>query len=1043
MKLELLRAGAGAGKTTNLCQMVCDAVAAGLDPARILATTFTRKAAAELKNRILEAMLASGRFATRDASNRLELATIGTVHSVAHAIIGKYALHLGTSPKLKVLDEASATTVQESLIGLLSLDSIIGFAERLELVGELPGIVVSLLNLKRGNRIDDQAFAVQMESSLNEVLKLIAPTGFNDQCIIPIDFISICSEIIRQIHRLGDSTKDTAKAMENLKLLVNARVLTWKMISGVGSIKAGIKSGANNLLDNLRTMASTVRRNPALEADLRGFFAGIGGLVLSFGRLYEDHKLAWGFVDYTDLEIMLLGLLERPDLQDCLKSDFSLVVVDEFQDTNPLQLAIFMRLLAIAGTTRWTGDPNQAIYGFRGADPSLSENVWHTLGASPDSKIFELRQNHRSQSGLVRLFNKVFPASDGFPEQNHKRDLISDGIERWIFESKNNSEDHIALASGIAQLHEEAKIAWRDIAVLMAGNSSLIGFAGELTNMGIPFNLELGGLFKTREGALFIAGLRLVSDKHDALAAVTILHIMSDPNEGTPAWLKERLEMLRSEASKTQETTDSTISPWQDDIRLARLRAIAKEEIPPSLVARNVVDTLGLSFLAAAWGNPAQRAMNIDKMIRLADLYEQSVTSSNSAATLSGMILHLEKLENNKDNSSETGLDAVTLTTYHGAKGLEWPVVILSELNFDKDPSLWLPSAWGASSIEEPLAERSLRYWVWPFGKTNNPHKKNELTNGCGLNDDALLSPVGINVTEKNDREKLRLLYVGMTRARDKLVVAHRKDKYSWLKEKLPGFDVLIPPNLPEGEHNMAESIGMTLRIRRLSPLMAKELRKPAPVEENWFQTPVADPVPSFTDRHHAPSKAAAVSEGICYEEHALGGTRIFPTGAKKEQFGAIGDAAHAYLAALPSMRSLNDAARERIANRCLRNHSVNGIVDAINLVKSGNIFEAWVASQYPGASWNCEVYGTAPRAAGGNWDGWIDLLIELPDNKIVLVDHKTAPLSGDQCLNRAREYSGQLTAYREMLEKADKVVAGAWIHFPFGATMVRVIWPT
>lgn len=85
--------------------------------------------------------------------------------------------------------------------------------------------------------------------------------------------------------------------------------------------------------------------------------------------------------------------------------------------------------------------------------------------------------------------------------------------------------------------------------------------------------------------------------------------------------------------------------------------------------------------------------------------------------------------------------------------------------------------------------------------------------------------------------------------------------------------------------------------------------------------------------------------------------------------------------------------------------------------MKSGNIFEGWVASQYPGASWNCEVYGTAPRAAGGNWDGWIDLLIELPDNKIVLVDHKTAPLSGDQCLNRAREYSGQLTAYREMLE--------------------------
>ncbi|MFC1761513.1 UvrD-helicase domain-containing protein, partial [Planctomycetota bacterium] len=108
--LELVRAGAGSGKTTDLCRTVAQAVADGLDPARILATTFTKKAAAELKGRILIQLLtapAERRTDVHQQADRLEFAAIGTVHSVAHQLLSRYAIEMGLSPRLEVIAEGA------------------------------------------------------------------------------------------------------------------------------------------------------------------------------------------------------------------------------------------------------------------------------------------------------------------------------------------------------------------------------------------------------------------------------------------------------------------------------------------------------------------------------------------------------------------------------------------------------------------------------------------------------------------------------------------------------------------------------------------------------------------------------------------------------------------------------------------------------------------------------------------------------------------------------------------------------------------------
>ena len=211
-----------------------------------------------------------------------------------------------------------------------------------------------------------------------------------------------------------------------------------------------------------------------------------------------------GLVDFTDLEILLLHLLERSDLSDSVRADFDLILVDEFQDTNPLQLAIFQRLRNLAPRSRWVGDPKQAIYGFRDTDPDLVNDVWKNATSASRT---ELPDNYRSQAGLVQLVGKLFElVLGGEAVQRPKRPSITRGIERWICDTKNQTDDGIALSCGIAKLYSEG-VRLGDIAVLERTNSQLKAIARSLDDLRIPYLLESAGLLATREGALALAAL--------------------------------------------------------------------------------------------------------------------------------------------------------------------------------------------------------------------------------------------------------------------------------------------------------------------------------------------------------------------------------------------------------------------------------------------------------------------------------------------------------------------------------------------------------
>ena len=381
------------------------------------------------------------------------------------------------------------------------------------------------------------------------------------------------------------------------------------------------------------------------------------------------------------------------------------------------------------------------------------------------------------------------------------------------------------------------------------------------------------------------------------------------------------------------------------------------------------------------------------------------------------------------------GHDAVTLTTYHSAKGLEWPVVVLSGLDSSRSPDMWSPVVTGGGKTDaDPLAGRMLRSWTWPFGKTDGEFQK--MRSGSGLEDRALTSAEGQERAERDSKENLRLLYVGCTRAKSKLVFTHREGKYAWLAQ-LPAVDSLLKCSLGDGEHAL-DGIDTSFVLRLLDSGMAENCRVAATQQQRWLSlNGVASP-PEFTQRFHSPSQAPKEQNVVVAHSEELPGPSFFPAGAEDSQYASIGDAVHAYLAALPSMTSICATEKETIAARCLSAFSVTGILSPADVVASGDRFLKWVEYRYPGAQWHTEVVASGPRAAGGRWHGAIDLLLRLADGSVAIIDHKTAPIRREHCLAKTQQFTGQIAAYGEVLRAGGERLENTWIHFPLAGVMVQ-----
>ncbi|MBX3226493.1 MAG: UvrD-helicase domain-containing protein [Labilithrix sp.] len=1088
--IAIVGASAGSGKTFRLTQEVINAVSNNsvnrIDVESLVAVTFTRKAHSELEARIRHALARGNAHAE---ALRLPLAYLGTVHAVALRLLQEFAIDAGLSPNVdvvaghetKLLRQAFERTLDESR--RQHLDEL---AARLELGvdhrarrTDWVSPCADIMDLARANRIHPDALPEMAERSIASLFAIMPPP-VADGAVLDAALARELEVSGQALRRSDDGRSNTATAMqlvEDAQTRLRDGTLRWSVWAKLATIAPSKKCDVH--VADLRLAAERYMEHPRLHDDLRAmtraiFEAARAGLVA-----YQDWKRERRVVDYVDMLDGALTLVEEPRVEAELARRLRLVVVDEFQDTSPIQLALFLRLHALARRSVWVGDRKQCIFEYAGADPVLMDAVaaWvEETGGARDRLI----HNYRSRPELVVLSSELFCAAlapHGFArpdvaatakrERRPEHDRLPP-LGLWRLETSNTAEDAEAVAEGVRRLldapHEtpvldRATNTMRplragDVAVLAATNDWSRMLADALHARGIRAAIARAGLFDTPEGTLLDAALRWLLDRHDELAAAVLDALTGWAGADPDAWLTARLRRVDpvGPGDPGEEGWRAAIEPLRE-----RLAVLAPVEAVDAAIG-----ALDLVRLCARWPDPTQRIANIDALRAIAEDYEERCAQEREAATVAGLLRYFDDVRTPtlqrdevlpSDDQHVPGDDgAIVVCTYHKSKGLEWPVVVLANLDRAerRDAFEVTPEAAGAGfDPERPLANRSIRYWPWPLGATKN----------APLADRAEASPEGQAVSLRERKERARLLYVGFTRARDHLVLAARVSKH---KAKTAWLDVLadeegdalldLPFEAADGATATTAVRGTEVRVdtRVLGLGPRRDPRdRPEPPAPRWFARPLGGATTARPGYRITPS-----AEVTGWPAHAtlVGAARIgaidhfargIPLDAPTRDYDVLGQAVHGFLAT--DVPGLAPAERLTRAARLLDGWRMAAHLRAESLLVAGDALRAWVDRRWPGARWRRElpIEGPVPSEHGERWlSGIIDLLLETEEG-YVLVDHKSFPAPHEAAWRaKCVAFVPQLAAYSLLLAGTGRPVLSTWIHLPVGGGAVEITFP-
>jgi ATP-dependent helicase/nuclease subunit A len=695
-------AAAGSGKTSVLVERFIRAVREdGIAPGRILAITFTERAAGELRSRVRARLLELG---DREAARDTEAAFVGTFHGFCARVLRAHPLAAGLDPDFTIVDEGLAGRLRE-LAWSTALRSF--------LVGQR-GEAVDLLaayGVDRVRSIIEQAYG-ELRSRGQRHPRLPAPAV--------------------------EDPEDTL---------------------------ARDAAGACLLLDEL---------------------------LGRFGLAYEELKRGRSAVDFDDLELLTRELLAgRDSLPAAWSERFELLMVDEFQDTNPRQLGILRALER--GNLFTVGDEFQSIYGFRHADVSLFRARRTELQGGGGS--LALTRNFRSRQPLLEVVNTVFAGRfTGYAELLAGRDaaepagpqveLLLTSTAGW--EEREELARQIAaglpysqlwrqaearmLAQRISELVERGEARPGDVVVLLRASGDLEVFERALQLRGLRTLAAVGAFWGHQQIGDLLSYLRALANPLDEEALYgslasplagcsrDCLALLADAarEAGRGAWASA-LEAVAGEG-----TLPGRLGDADRDALIAFCARLQSERTSAS--GRTIAELIERAIEAGGyrrhvlgldWGE--RRLANVHKLLRLARRFEAA-----EGRDLRAFLDHVEYLKGAvrvEPDAPVDGVepDAVRLMTVHAAKGLEFPVVCLADLG--RQPRTQTPDL----LIDgDRLGLRLVRL------------------DGAGSSPALDYEELGRERRQREAEEEDRILYVAMTRARERLLLSGAIDFDSW-----------------------------------------------------------------------------------------------------------------------------------------------------------------------------------------------------------------------------------------------------------------------
>jgi ATP-dependent helicase/nuclease subunit A len=791
-------AGAGTGKTTLLIDRLSAVLLQAEIPlSRVAAITFTDKAAGELVERLRQKLekalgeegdpaevLKRKKMVLR-ALKDLEQAPVSTIHSFCSSILREYPIEAGIDPQFKVLDQVQADAFEaqtwddwlkanllnpvEALIPFLNLGGSLAQVEKVK------DFLLSHRALAARPPVPEQPSASRLIAELKTFARSIPE--ILAACENPEDkFFEQLGSFKKQWDVLADSPG--AEDAVRLSLLELPKP------------KAGTKGNWDEkTLRSARNDAAQVGEAHQLFAAQvkdRALWRLVDWLWAYLGD-YTQKKNHQGFLDFDDLLAKTRDLLRMPgELREELKSRFDRIFVDEFQDTDPLQVEVVFFLCEKKGgrAKKWqevqleagklflVGDPKQSIYRFRRADIEIYEEAKQKLKAS-GGQVEDLTQNFRTLEPVVDWVNAKFSAllSQGsltyVPQKAHRAlTLHSQNLPPLLKlqlppfpEDATVAQKRRLEAESVAAflketlfpqgfLIEDSKTkAMRplrpgDVAILFRelSNSETV-YEEALRKRTLPYQMVGGKRFFNRpEIAALQTLLSALASPADEASLVALLRSFLF------GFTDEELFVYRSEGGLFQYLIPGK-KPFQRAFRLLRGLYQDTRDLAPSEVLRLLYDRTSLIPLVAAQPHGEQRVANLLKVVDQARDLETSQNFSVGAFTRWLREQQSEETMEGEAPGPESAGDRITLMTLHKAKGLEFPLVILSGI------------ASQGSREKPPILNRRQGNFHFKVGE----QKLGLQTLGYHL--------AAEEEEAQDDAEKLRLLYVGCTRARDGLLL--------------------------------------------------------------------------------------------------------------------------------------------------------------------------------------------------------------------------------------------------------------------------------
>jgi ATP-dependent exoDNAse (exonuclease V) beta subunit len=1057
-RLTVIPAGAGSGKTYRIQTQLAEWVVGGqVAPDRILAVTFTEAAASELKDRIRFELVKRDRI---EDALKLEESYISTIHSFGLRVLTEFAFDAGISPSPRLLnDDEQRFLIRRSLAKTNKAEPVAAnlrkFGYRWDAAtktGPEDNFLQTLLSLidrlrSLGRKGEDPEL---IGAAVAVLRRLYGPTG-NADTLNRALHASVLKLLKRFPHDLSSEFAGNGSAVgefkENFRSLRRAEdpeeiASDWSLWASLQKLRVAAKGGVipdgyKECAAEVMAAASSLPLHPGPLADAELHVSVLLGASRECLGIYGEEKRKACLVDYPDMPACTHEILsKRPDVLAILKKRVDCLVIDEFQDTNPLQFSLLWKIHEAGVPALIVGDVKQSIMGFQNADPRLFRQIEkkHPEACEP------LTSNWRATAPLMEwvnavgegLFGKeytrltpkagfksvldpleVVDAPKCFQGNRARASWTAVRIKALLDEKKCKVWDKVSMSS--------RRLRGGDIAVLCPTNALVETYAEVLRAVGIRTRVRQDGWFGSPAVQIACHALAYVVDASDRHAALYLA--VTELGSHT---LESALGVLRR-ADRLEDPVLGLLDP---------LRAAAADKSVSDLVC-DVIGALDLYGKVCVWPDSAQARANL---LRLEEEARRFRVANRKVLLAGGyygggiktFLAWLAARAEENDAQPDPRVvdeDAVTVSTWHGAKGLEWPVVAVCGMN---------------RKIEPRFPDVSVAYD--DFGDLGEILRKARVEIVPGFAAKETTIRFQQHLQPMLEEEARRQLYVALTRGREKVIVewpSHLagKDKETYWTLLTGAADIKL-----EGEAMlvMGKKFPCVVNIaeNHLAPAVEESAGEPVtPLSEFGRRAIERRPLPEgLTPEAVAPSSLHGVPGAGTAPGGALGAPAVASAGPGANR-GLIEETIGA-----PMEIDLAVAGADRgsLLHKCfevlggqagradLPARAIGRKLDKKVASRLGSAvadFDRWLARRFAPLRVAREVPLLGLDGRGSVVSGVVDLLVETTDGYWVL-DHKS-DLTDDRAA-RFEAYLPQLRCYADLVRNAfpGRPVLGVGIHW-------------